>query len=935
MFLGKVGTQRIQYIWGKIMNQKQPFEKSALIGIFLLFSLLTGCGNDIDGATETGTKSATDSEARFRLPDTVHPERYQLDLTILPDSDQFSGHVEIDVEITEPVDVIWLHGKDLNITSATVKKSDGEMVVADYSEVTTDGMARLELPEKLQPQSATLMLDYTAPFKATLNGLYKVKVGDDSYGFTQFESIYARRAFPSFDEPRFKTPFDISISTRSAYGAFSNTIATGEVKLDGDLKRVSYATTEPLPTYLVAFAVGPLDVVDGGSIPPSTHRDRPIPLRGLAARGQGKRMTWALDNTAELLLWLEEYFAIAYPYDKLDIVAVPDFASGAMENAGLITYREPLVLFGENPSVNMQRRYAMTHAHELSHQWFGNLVTMPWWDDIWLNEAFASWIQAKAADDWGPEYRFDRNTQARAINAMSADSLITARQIRQPVNDSGAIINAFDGITYLKGAGVLQMIERYLGEDNFRSGIRNYMREHAFGSATVYDLIAALTATAPKDQNGEKDVKGVVESFLFQPGVPYVYVAVQCDGNEVNVNMAQERYLPLGSTGDRNKTWNIPMCLAWGSGAERNEECVLLTDKKQTISLSGANQCPEWLMPNAGGAGYYRWKLDDNGMQALREVFNTALNTQERISVVDSLAAGVYNGSIPVGAFIELLPQITAAKERTVVISPLGIYRRTLNELLDDDLRQIARSHADSILSQRLAALDEPDGAESAVEATMLRRYLIDFLALDARSATLRKELKESAHQYIGYRKDGALHSDALDPDLLTTALTVAVQDSNSDFVDALILQLKASDVQRVRQAIITALAKATDPAVIRKVRNLVMSDAVRANERQTWMGLILNQDSRDENWPWVQKNLDMLLSSGSDRIARDAPRSFGRWFCSDEEAAELKAAFDDRVDEYIGSRRVFEQTMESIGLCVAFKKEQSRNAAAYFSALE
>jgi len=919
------------------MHYSQSCQKLKLVSISLLFGLLTACSSQPDNAIETGldidVQSDTNAEARFRLPDTVQPERYRLDLTIIPDADQFSGHTEIDVEITQPVNVIWLHGKDLNISSATVTKSNGKIIKAIYSEMTKDGMSRLSLPEELQPQKATIRLDYTAPFKATLNGLYKVKVGDDSYGFTQFESIYARRAFPSFDEPRFKTPFDISITTRSVYGAFGNTLPKDEVALDNDLKRISYTTTEPLPTYLVAFAVGPLDVVEWAAIPPSAYRDRPIPLRGLAVRGQGKRMAWALENTAELLQWLEDYFAIEYPYDKLDIVAVPDFASGAMENAGLITYREPLLLFGDQPAVNQQRRYVMTHAHELSHQWFGNLVTMPWWDDIWLNEAFASWIQAKAAHDWGPQYRFDRNTQARAINAMSADSLITARQIRQPVNDSSDIVSAFDGITYLKGAGVLQMIERYLGEDNFRDGIRNYMQEHAFGSATVYDLIAALTATAPKEV--KPHVKGVFESFLFQPGVPYVDVAVQCSGDDVTVAMTQERYLPLGSTGDRNKIWNIPVCLAWGTGADRNDECILLTEKKQTVALPDARQCPDWLMPNAGVAGYYRWSLDEEGMKALRDVFNTALVAQERISVVDSLTAGVNNGSIATGIFVDMLPEIAAAKERTVVTAPLWTYRHILNRLLDKDLREVARNHADAILSPRLAALDGPDGAESEVEAAMLRRYLVSFLALDARSTELRKELSQSAQQYIGYQADGALHPDALKPDILTTALTVAVQDNSPEFTDALIVQFNASDNQRLRQAITSALANATNPVVIQQVRSLMMSDAVRANERQTWLSLILNDDSRAENWPWVQENLDLILASGSDRIARDAPNSFGRWFCSNEEASQLKAAFEDRVDEYIGSRRVYEQTLESISLCVAFKEQQSASAAEYFLTLK
>ncbi len=911
------------------MNYRQAYKCIGWLGVFLSFGLLAACGSDT--GTESVVKAASDDEPYFRLPDTVRPERYRLDLTIIPDSDHFSGHVEIDVEIVKPVDVIWLHGKNLDISSATVTKSNGEVIAAIYSEVTTDGMARLNLMEELQPQMATISIDYSAPFKPTLNGLYKVKVGNDSYGFTQFESIYARRAFPSFDEPRFKTPFETTITTRSAYGAFSNTLATGETALENDLKRISYAVTEKLPTYLVAFAVGPLDVVEWAAIPPSSYRDSPIPLRGLAVRGQGERMNWALKNTAQLLGSLEEYFGVAYPYDKLDIVAVPDFASGAMENAGLITYREPLLLLGDEPSVNMQRRYVMTHAHELAHQWFGNLVTMPWWDDIWLNEAFASWIQAKASHEWGPEYQFDRHTQARGFNVMAADSLITARQIRQPVKDSGGIINAFDGITYLKGAAVLQMIERYLGADNFRAGIRSYIQEHRFGSATVYDLIAALTAASGKD----KDVKGAFESFLFQPGVPYVDVAVRCEGETVVVDMTQERYFPLGSAGDRNQTWNIPVCLAWGSGVERNEECILLTGQQQTVSLPGATQCPDWLMPNAGGAGYYRWNLDDKSMMALRKVFNTELDAQERLSVVDTLTAGVNNGTTSIGTFVEMLPEIVAAKERTVVTSPMGTYRRIMTRLLDEDLQGKARSHIDAILSPRLAALDEPGGAESPVEAVMMRRYLINFLALDARSSDLRGELKQAAHRYIGYQTDGALHDDALDPDLLTTALIVAVEDSSAGFVDALIVQLKASSDQRIRQSIISALANATDPVSIGEIRKVVMSDAVRANERQTWLGGILNDDSRAVNWPWVQENVELILAGGSDRIARDAPRSFGRWFCSDEEAGQLQALFEDRVDDHLGSRKVYEQTLESIDLCVAFKEGQSGSAADYFSALE
>jgi hypothetical protein len=302
--------------------------------------------------------------------------------------------------------------------------------------------------------------------------------------------------------------------------------------------------------------------------------------------------------------------------------------------------------------------------------------------------------------------------------------------------------------------------------------------------------------------------------------------------------------------------------------------------------------------------------------------------------MVDSLAAGVNNGTVTIGTFDKMLPVTTAAIERTVVTSPLWTYRQILSRLLHGELRKKAERHVAAILTPRLAAVDEPGGAESPEEAAVLRRYLVNFLALDAHSAELRRQLKQAAHTYIGYRTDARLHPDALQPDILITALTVAVQDSSPEFVDALIEQLEASDNQRLRQAMTSALAYATDPAVLGEIRNLMLSDAVRANERQTWLSLILNDDSRDENWPWVQENLDLILAEGSDRITRDAPNSFGRWFCSPEEAEQLKAAFEDRVDQYIGSRRIYEQTLESIRLCVAFKERHAKSAAEYFSKL-
>ncbi len=636
-------------------------------------------------------------EPPFRLPPTAIPESYRLDLTIIPDQARFSGHVEIDIIVTESIDEIWLHGRGLDVKKSVVLTRAGETYSATYEQVTKDGMSRLVLERPLPPQRVTLSFDYEAGFGDSLNGLYKVVVGENDYAFSQLESIAARKVFPGFDEPVFKTPFEISITTRREYRAFSNTLAVETKKLRRGMQRISYASTKPLPTYLIAFAVGPLDVMEWRPVPSSSYRTEPLPLRGITVRGQGSRIGFALQNTAPILLALEDYFGTAYPYDKLDIVAVPDFAAGAMENAGLITYREPRILLDDPPAVDQVRRFAITHTHELAHQWFGNLVTMPWWDDIWLNEAFASWIQARIAHSWDPRYQFDRVTQVRAIQAMREDSLVSARQVREPVNSTADIKNAFDAITYAKGAGVLEMLEKYLGEQAFQTGLREHMQRYAFDTASVYDLMDSLQQAA----GDQFSIQAIVDSFLFQSGVPYLTVEKQCFGKSdadvsARILISQERYLPVGSNGDPDRIWNVPICLVYGmtgmTGDQATRQCILLSDRTQSFPIKGEQGCPDWIMPNADGAGYFRWRMERDDFASLGQVFTTALNDSERLSFVDSLIAGVSNGSFSLTTLLQNLPMIAEDPDWRVVVAPFTIYRRLYNDVIAPGQRASARA---------------------------------------------------------------------------------------------------------------------------------------------------------------------------------------------------------------------------------------------------
>src|SRR5262245_61060811 len=436
-----------------------------------------------------------------RLGHAVVPAHYSLDLAIDPSRHEFGGTIVIDVTLAEPRASIWLHGKDLQVSEAYVTDSQSRRVDATYAEKLDSGVALLSFAKILPAGATKLHFVYSAPFNTSANALFKVVRGERAYAVTQFEAIAARQTFPSFDEPGFKTPFDIAITARKGDVVVTTTPEIGQKDLDNGSVRHIFKTTRPLPTYLIAFAVGLYDVADIGPIPPNAVRDHPLPLRGIAAAGQGKRFRYALENTAGLLSALEAYFGTPYPYEKLDLIAVPESFGGAMENVGAITYDEYLVLMDANAPVDQRRDYATTHAHEMAHMWFGDLVTPAWWNDIWLNESFATWMQNKAAQAYWPAGEFEREIQKGALGAMAQDSLAAARAIRQPVNTNDEANGVFDDITYDKGGGVLSMLERYVGEREFRDGVRRYLKQHADGTASAEAFIAAVAAASRRSSS--------------------------------------------------------------------------------------------------------------------------------------------------------------------------------------------------------------------------------------------------------------------------------------------------------------------------------------------------------------------------------------------------------------------------------------------------
>ncbi|HEU4602900.1 MAG TPA: M1 family metallopeptidase, partial [Steroidobacteraceae bacterium] len=462
---------------------------------------------------------AAENYPQGNLPDAATPIAYRLDLTIVPDEPRFSGHVEIDVNVKAATRSLFIHGRELTVSKA-IAVVGKQQINAKYSELDQLGVARLDFDKELPAGKATLLFDYDAPFGNTPAGLYRLKIAGDWYSWTQFESIDARAAFPSFDQPGYKTPFTVSLTTKPGYLALSNAPETGEGVKHGDLVKHTFAETKPLPTYLVAFVVGPFITVEGAA-PPTALRKTPLPLRIVATKNQAGRLDYALAETPRIIELLENYFGQAFPFPKLDQIASP-VMGGAMENAGADIYDDNIILLDKGASTPQKQFFGMVVAHELSHQWFGDYVTPAWWDDIWLNESFANWMGFRIGNEWRPELNIGVNAIDEALGAMSTDALTVGRPIHQPILSNGEIDSAFDRITYGKGGQVIGMVAAYLGDEKFREGVRLHMQRHPYGNATSDEFFGAL-ADAAHDPRVLKSM----QSFVNQQGVPMIDLTPQ------------------------------------------------------------------------------------------------------------------------------------------------------------------------------------------------------------------------------------------------------------------------------------------------------------------------------------------------------------------------------------------------------------------------
>ena len=845
--------------------------------------------------------AATESP-KLLLDRSVVPTHYAAQLTVTPGSSTFAGSIDIDVTLSQPASTVWLNAVDIDIASATAGGQPAKIVPGNK------GFVGLDVPQAIPAGTAKLHIDYTGKISRNSSaGLFQLQEDKTWYVYTQFESIDARRAFPCFDQPSFKTPWDLTLKVPAGDKAFANAPEVSSTKQSDGSKLVRFATTRPLPAYLVAFAVGPFDVVDLGKA-----GQNKTPLRMVIPKGHSGETEFAASAIPQLLTQLENYFGIPFPYAKLDSVVMP-ISNFAMENAGLITYGSSLLLSKpQDDSIGRQRGCASVTAHEMAHQWFGDLVTTAWWDDIWLNEAFATWMSDKVVARWRPDWQFQVEATESMLGAMGQDSLASSRKIRQPIESEDDIANAFDGITYQKGAAVINMFEHWIGEDRFRNGVRTYLSDYSDKSATAEQFLASLAKA------GARDIAPAFSSFLNQPGTPVVSLTLDCGTGTPQVGLTQSRFVPIGSKASKVSTWSVPVCVRYQADGKVDTECTLLTAASGEISLRRAKSCPAWVLGNDHEIGYYRVNYPGNLLEKLVRSAGPELSTAETVGVLSDVRALAGAGNISPAQALALVPAFAGRKERQVVAGATDIAEMAVTRYVGDEDLALGRRFILENFGARAEALGWKAKPGENEDQRLMRQTLTSFAATEGEDRALSDEAKTLARKYL---KDPS----AIDPDMASAVLTTAARNGDAALFDELLAAAKSAKQSRERGRLLGALGSFADPALAQRALALLL--AGQFDMREAFYPLLFGplQYRSTERLPFqfVHDHIDEFLKVLPGEATADYAASLpgvGRAFCDATSRQLLTDFFAERVKNYTGGPRELAQTVERINLCIEQK---------------
>jgi puromycin-sensitive aminopeptidase len=688
------------------------------------------------------------TDRNYRLPQSIRPTRYDASLSLDPERGTFAGKIRISLSIEREVAWIALHAAGLTVTRATVVVG-GTALEGKVDAFAASETILLSTGDMIPVGRTEVEIEWTGAFSAGLRGLYRA----GPLVATQFEAADARRVFPCLDEPGFKAPWSLTVEVPRGMAVLGN---GRELRREarGDRERVTLAETPPLPTYLVALVAGPM----GGC---AEERVRGVPVRTWSVPEKADLTAFGQEAAVAVLPRLEDYFDVPYAFGKLDQIGLPDFEFGAMENAGLVTYRETaLLLDPATASLPVRKRIAEVVTHELAHQWFGNWVTMHWWDDLWLNESFATWMAYKVVASWKPEWRIWLDFDQGKAAALALDALRSTHPIHAEVKNPEDMGEAFDLITYEKGGAVLRMIEAWLGEERFRAGIRLYMRRFARGNAVAGDLWKAL-----EEASGEP-VLALANAWIRQPGFPVVHLSR--DG--ARVRLAQRRF--LSEPGARAEgIWPVPIVLRFEDDRGTREQRILLREAEATVELDAVGPV-RWVLGNASSTGFYRVDHSAPDREALARQLS-GLRPEERIGLLADEWSLLRAGDREAGPFLELLSAFAGEGDRAVLDELVARLAAVEHRLLDATARARFRTFAVGLLRPALDRAGFDAAPDEDGEGRLGRAALVRGVAVVARDPAASEELVRRLDRFL------AGDRAALEPNLHDAAVAVAARDGD------------------------------------------------------------------------------------------------------------------------------------------------------------
>ncbi|MBP9143645.1 MAG: M1 family metallopeptidase [Thermoanaerobaculia bacterium] len=863
-------------------------------------------------ALPTLVAAADPQPPELRLPEVARPVLMTVDLTILPEQETFDGKVGIDLELAGPASFLWLNARHLEIQSATLRAGGKESAVRVVAG--GDDFAGFDFGRELPAGKAHLAVRYRGKLDAVeTEGLFRQKDGEDWYAFSQFESTFARRAFPCFDEPSYRTPWQLTLHVKEGNVAVSNAPQVASRPEANGMKAVEFAPTKPISSYLVALGVGPFKIVDAG-----TWGRSKTPVRMVVAKGKEGLTGYAAEVTGPLLAALEEYFEIPYPFGKLDNLAVPQTVGfGAMENPGLVTYVDRLILADPaRQTLERQRAYAGTAAHENAHMWFGDYVTMKWWDDIWLNEGFATWMAGKIVAQWKPEWGGEDENAGRRSSAMGADSLASSQPVRRPIRNQGDIQSAFDGISYAKGGALLSMFETWMGPERFRKGVQRYMKTHAWGNATSDDFLAALAA------EGAPEVARSFATFLDQPGVPVVSVAVTCEGGKGKLALAQRRYVPLGSPVSKSQLWQVPVTLRYGAGARSETAKVLLDTAAKSTDLAF---CPDWVQANHGGFGYYVAQYSGRLLEQL-SALATTLPIAEQMALLDDTRFLFSAGDLSPESALGILPRFTDSTSRLVLDSVLDLATSVDDNLVADAARPNYERYLVHLFGARGQKLGFAKRDGESLDDTLLRPAVQRALGITAADPATRAEARRLTEAWFEDPK-------AIGPEMLGSVLAIAATTGDAALFDRFEAAARKEQDRRTRGQILAALGQFRDPAAVEKGLQLVLSGKfdVREAGGVAW-GLSGDRVSRAMAYDWVKRSFDPLAAAMPEQYTA-ALVYMAIGYCDTAHRDEIAAFFGPRVQKLSGGQNNLDRVLDVVNICIGRRDKQEAGVSAFLKA--